>query len=294
MRKLFQLRISEIEKDRVNGASYLTKKCAEAFKMYTLSGASKESLVEAALLIAKSRPMMASIFRLANEILFAIDRGVSQQKLAKVCDRYILRMERSSKETSSIGVTLISKAKTVLTHSFSSLVKDALIEVKSRGAELKVYCTESRPAQEGRRLAQELDDHGISTTLIADAAAPYIVKECDLVVVGADGVGTFGLIHKIGTYAIALAAQKGGVDFIVLAPELKFWPKDMREPKEPIKSEDELRGEGSFDVLNIYFDVTPLEYLSAAVNENGVSKQADIINIFKKIELHPLLRSIDG
>jgi hypothetical protein len=78
-----------------------------------------------------------------------------------------------------------------------------------------VYCTETRPFNQGARLtAFELVHDGLEpATLIADSAAAALMASgrVDAVVVGADRVAANGdTANKIGTYALAVAAQFHG------------------------------------------------------------------------------------
>ena len=290
--KNFEARIYEISKDKVHGATFLTKECAEAFKELALRCTKRDVLSQSALKIAECRPMMASVFGLANEILFELEKSSHPIpiRLAEVCEGYISKMLNSSKLASHKASALIGEGYTVLTHSFSSLVKDALICAYENGVDFNVICTESRPVMEGRSLAKELSEAGIETRLIVDAAAPFLVERCDLVLVGADGIGGFGLVHKVGTLSIALAAKKASTPFVCVSPKVKFWPSAFLEPKEPLRDEDELKEGEYYSAINIYFDVTPIEYLKKVVTEDDliVSKK-DIEEVIESITLNPLL-----
>ncbi len=288
--KNFEARIYELSKDKVHGATFLTKECAEAFKELALRCTNRDVLSQSALKIAECRPMMASVFRLANEILFELEKGSHPKRLAEVCEGYISKMQNSSKLASHKASALIGEGYTVLTHSFSSLVKDALICAYENGVDFNVICTESRPVMEGRSLAKELSETGIESRLIVDAAAPFLVKRCDLVLVGADGIGGFGLVHKVGTLSIALAAKSYSTPFVSISPKVKFWPSAFLEPKEPLRDEDELKEDGDYRVINLYFDVTGLEYIEKIVTEDGIMASKEAESICNNISMHPYLQ----
>ncbi len=287
----FEARIYEISKDRVHGATFLTKECAEAFKELALKCTNRDVLSQSALKIAECRPMMASVFGLANVILFELEKSSNPKRLVEVCEGYITKVLNSSKFASQKASALIAEGYTVLTHSFSSLVKDALIFAYERGVNFNVICTESRPAMEGRSLAKELSEAGIESRLIVDAAAPFLVKKCDLVLVGADGIGGFGLVHKIGTLSIAMAAKSDSTPFVSISPKVKFWPSAFLEPKEPLRDEDGLKEDGDYRVINLYFDITGLEYIEKIVTEDGVMASKEAESICSNITMHPSLRS---
>lgn len=70
----------------------------------------------------------------------------------------------------------------------------------------QVYCTETRPYNQGARLtAYELVADGLPGTLICDSAAAALMREkgIDAVVVGADRVAAnWDTANKIGTYQV--------------------------------------------------------------------------------------------
>ncbi|KAF7657059.1 hypothetical protein LDENG_00032400 [Lucifuga dentata] len=86
----------------------------------------------------------------------------------------------------------------------------------------RVYCTETRPYNQGSRLtAYEAVAEGIPATLITDSMAALTMREMDItaVVVGADRVVANGdTANKVGTYQLAIAAKHHGIPFYVAAP----------------------------------------------------------------------------
>ena len=117
------------------------------------------------------------------------------------------------------------------------------------GRRKRVYCTETRPFNQGSRLtAYEAVAEGIPATLITDSMAALTMREMNItgvsavrtlsppafyfsaftllvmvclpaVVVGADRVVANGdTANKVGTYQLAIAAKHHGVPFYVAAP----------------------------------------------------------------------------
>ena len=99
----------------------------------------------------------------------------------------------------------------------------ALRVLHSRGKVEDVLVDETRPLLQGARLtAWELAEAGIPHRLTIDSAAAWAMAtgQVDCVVVGADRITADGSVaNKIGTYALALAAHRHGIPFIVVAPE---------------------------------------------------------------------------
>ncbi len=151
-----------------------------------------------------------------------------------------------------------------------------------------VYNTETRPWLQGARLtAWELQQEGIPARLIADGAAAHLMarERIDWVIVGADRIAANGdTANKIGTYALAVAAKRHGVKFMVAAPSGTF---DLRCPsgreipieERPAAELTAFRGQpvapAGFDAFNPVFDVTPAELIDAIVCERGVVERPD-------------------
>lgn len=85
-----------------------------------------------------------------------------------------------------------------------------------------VFCTETRPYNQGARLtAYEFVHDKIPATLVLDSMVASLFKSRKIaaVVVGADRVASNGdTANKIGTYQIAVVAKHHAVPFYVAAP----------------------------------------------------------------------------
>lgn len=85
-----------------------------------------------------------------------------------------------------------------------------------------VYCTETRPYNQGSRLtAYELVYEKIPATLICDNMVGILLatKTISAIIVGADRVVSNGdTANKVGTYQLAILARYHNVPFYVAAP----------------------------------------------------------------------------
>jgi ribose 1,5-bisphosphate isomerase len=140
-----------------------------------------------------------------------------------------------------------------------------------------VYATETRPWRQGLITSRELAEAGVDVTLIVDSAVRSVMGKVDRVFVGADTVASDGsLYNKVGTSAIALAANEFGKEFSVCAETYKFSPLTLLgEPvaieereKEEVAKDGEIHP--SVKVFNPVFDRTPAKYISGYVTENGI------------------------
>jgi len=264
--KWWEEEIIKIDKDSVNGATFLTKEAVLVVKKMAISNENLNDIKIALNRLLYTQPMMASIYNFAGFMLKEFNKSISYEKIVNFCERYLSNFNNSNEEIIKKCTKILDDKSTILTHSFSSLVYNSLIEAKRIGKDLEVICSESRPKNEGVTLAQKLCENGIKATLIIDVAAPFFVKDIDLVLLGADGIGQFGLVHKIGTFPIAMAAKKFRKKVISLVPSQKIWPKEFKEPGQSLKEAGEV-AKGCFDVKNIYFDITPLEYIDSIITE---------------------------
>ncbi len=149
----------------------------------------------------------------------------------------------------------------------------------SRGISLQVYADETRPLRQGARLtAWELAQHGIAVKVLPDSAAASLLAngQVDLVFVGADRIAANGdFANKIGTYPLAVLAQRHQVPFYVLTPSTTIDAKCPRAETIPIEMRgvEELFPDHScppgVDAWNPAFDCTPAELVTGILTEHG-------------------------
>jgi methylthioribose-1-phosphate isomerase len=193
-----------------------------------------------------------------------------------------------------LGATLIAPGSGVLTHCNTGALATggfgtALGVVRAGyalGRIQHVYADETRPWLQGARLtAWELVQEGIPATLLADAAAPYLMKQGKVqwVIVGADRIAANGdTANKIGTYMTAVAARHHGVKFMVVAPTSTVdmatadgaaIPIETRAEAEVLSFAGTRTAPQGIQAWNPAFDITPAELIDAIVTEKGVVQQ---------------------
>ncbi|XP_069783309.1 methylthioribose-1-phosphate isomerase [Narcine bancroftii] len=147
-----------------------------------------------------------------------------------------------------------------------------------------VYCTETRPYNQGARLtAYELTHEKIPATLIADSMVAMLMKEKHIsaVMVGADRIAANGdTANKIGTYQLAIVAEYHGIPFYVAAPSsscdlaLESGEQIVVEER-PASELTDINGvrvaAPGIRVWNPAFDITPHNLITAGIiTEFGV------------------------
>ncbi|XP_046399054.1 methylthioribose-1-phosphate isomerase [Ischnura elegans] len=156
----------------------------------------------------------------------------------------------------------------------------------------QVYCTETRPYNQGARLtAYELVQERIPATLLCDSMVAALMKKRHItaVVVGADRIAANGdTANKIGTYQIAVVAKHHGVPFYVAAPltsiDFKIPSGDHIVIEE--RPDHEMTHIGDYRIAapgiscwNPAFDVTPAELITGIITERGTFMPTEIENL---------------
>lgn len=293
--------VRQVADDNTSGAVELTRKGAEALSLFADETTAQDlpqflsEFIGAGRALIRAQPSMAPLFNLANSVLSSLDAAENVdegRQIVKAATRAFaadldVRAERIALE----ALPLISDGPTVMTHSRSSTVLRTLSLAKARGHSFAILCTESRPMYEGRELARQLAQQGIDVTLVTDAAVAHFMSEVDLVMVGVDTLSRQGLVNKMGTHALALAARAEGTPLYALCGTEKFLPSDSPHPEVESKDPREV-WEGypeGVTVLNYYFDLTPLELVSGVVTEKGLLEHTEIYKMLRKLETHTLL-----
>ncbi|MFQ5824158.1 MAG: S-methyl-5-thioribose-1-phosphate isomerase [bacterium] len=189
------------------------------------------------------------------------------------------------------GAKLIKDGYTILTHCNTGALATAdygtalgvVFTAHEEGKKVSVFADETRPLLQGARLnVWELMNEGIDVTLICDNTAAFVMQQnkINCVIVGADRIACNGdTANKIGTYNVAVLAEKHGIPFFVAAPfsTIDFNIKKGSEiPIEERASEEVTEGFGhrtapeGTKVYSPAFDITPHELITAFITEEGI------------------------
>jgi methylthioribose-1-phosphate isomerase len=189
------------------------------------------------------------------------------------------------------GAALLADGARVMTHCNAGALATAGIGTAlapvytavAAGRRVEVIACETRPLLQGSRITSwELDRAGVSVTVCTDSMAASLMRagRVDLVLVGADRIAANGdIANKIGTYALAVAAQHHGLPFYVAAPSSTIDPHTTDGSAIPIeqRAADEVRRLGdrqlapaAVSVHNPAFDVTPAALITAIITDAGI------------------------
>ena len=249
--------------------------------------------------LAKSRPTAVNLAwgiermkRVARESKLLsipeLKKKLKQESL-DICKEDI----ESNMAMGSYGQTLINDGSTILTHCNAGALATAgfgtalgvIRAAVNAGKKIEVLADETRPFLQGARLTVwELMEDNIPVKLITDNMSGFFMKnkEIDAVVVGADRIaGNGDVANKIGTYMVAVLAQKHQIPFYVAAPISTLDLSLNSGEKIPIeqRSEDEVMSLNNKRITpkgataaHPAFDITPNDLVTAIITDKGIAK----------------------
>lgn len=244
--------------------------------------------------LRSTRPTAVNLFWALERVMAKAKRAKTVEAARKAVIEEAERMSeediRANRQMGSNGAELFRDGDVILTHcnagSLATVAYGTALGVirsaKEAGKRVSVIATETRPVMQGARLtAFELHHDGIDVSLIPDTAVGHMMARGTIkrVIVGADRVLRTGhVFNKIGTYQVAVLANKHKVPFYVAAPLSTF---DFESSPEDVvieeRSTDEVTKVGSrrvapkgVRIFNPAFDMTPPELISGIITEKGV------------------------
>ena len=191
-----------------------------------------------------------------------------------------------------IGAELINDGDTILHHCNTGALATVdwgtalgvIFAAHEQGKKLHVLVDETRPRLQGAKLTcWELQQRGISHSLIADNAAGYFLRsgQVNLCLVGSDRTAANGdVANKIGTYQVAVLAKENGVPFYPVVPTSTIdlslahgdlIPIEEREDEEVTQINGHWIAPVGTQARNPAFDVTPHRYVTGIVTEGGIA-----------------------
>jgi len=276
----------KIKSMEIRGAGKIARAAAAALRDYaerlTTNDINEfnEKMEHAAEVLVNTRPTAVSLPNAVRAVMRYGGGTVDEAKISikKLADGFIASSENAIKRIGEIGARRVRDGDTIMTHCNSAAANSIMAEAHAQGKDINVIATESRPRLQGHITIKQLDKLGIKSTLIVDSAVRYLMKDVDIVIMGADAVTVNGsLINKIGTSQVALAAHEARTNVIIAAETYKFSPMSIlgelveieeRDSSEVI-SREKLDEFSNVSVRNPSFDVTPREYIDLICTEVG-------------------------
>ena len=256
--------LNDISNDRASGSSEIYAELLNGLQKALAERPEVQEWVEFSDGLSKVKRSMAPLQNVAGSIKVLLLARIPDEQFNGFIKGFLTDLrKRETEAPEKIGRTLADSYKpgTVVTVSYSGTVVSAISVLPKN---LKVSVAESLPMGEGAMTCQKLAGEGHDATLFRDSMIPLEVRKADLVVTGADGVCPEGVVNKVGTMTMALAAKEFGKPFVVLCSTSKLIPAlEM----------DAVEGEGNaqeMKVREVVFELTPLELVTAVITDEGV------------------------
>ena len=248
----------------------------------------------AAALLRATRPTAVNLFWGIDRVLGLAERGAGPSAIRTALAEEVKNMEeedvQANKRLGRFGADLIQNGDTVLTQCNAGALATVgygtalgvVRAAREQGKLVKVLVPETRPQLQGSRLtAFELERDGIDCAIIPDTAVGYVMSKgrADKAVVGADRITKDGYVfNKIGTYQVAVLANRHGVPFFPAAPRSTF---DLERKHDQVTIEERgyeevvtIRGRRiapkGVPVVNPAFDMTPPELVTTIITDHGL------------------------
>ncbi|KXA99923.1 methylthioribose-1-phosphate isomerase [candidate division MSBL1 archaeon SCGC-AAA261C02] len=265
-----------------------------------------QELKNAAGRIRRTRPTAANLFSALDRVMKTAEQNAAsveelREAVVEAAEAIAEEDIQVNQKMGENGSELIEDGDTILTHcnagSLACVDYGTALGVvraaREQGKDVSVIATETRPLCQGARLTTwELQRDDIPVTLITDNMVGRVMSEekVNRVIVGADRIAANGdVANKIGTYTIAVLANRHEIPFYVATPLSTIDPQtesggeieiENRDPKEVTTLAGQELAPKEINVLNPAFDVTPAELITRIITEKGVFKPSEIKSLF--------------
>ena len=251
--------LEDIKDVKIQGATNVAK---ASIKAYILANKQKQiNLKKATKQILATRPTEPLM---QNAIKF-LQKSKHPESSAK---KYLDYIKLSKTKIAKKGATLIKNNMNIFTHCHSSTVMGILKLAKKRKKKFVIYTTEVEPLLQGRLTARELANTGIKVIISPDLAAEHTLKNCDLLLFGADAFSKNSLANKIGTSTLCRIAEHYRIPRYACTISLKYTKKIKLESRPSREVWDERKKK--INVINPAFDLVPKNLLSGIISELGI------------------------
>jgi translation initiation factor eIF-2B subunit delta len=221
------------------------------------ASATEEEWLDFSRQLRKARPSMAPFYNMALQVDQASSAGTLgvHKAMAELAQKEKAAAGEIAKRAAEL------KGDSVITLSYSGTVLRCLLEM-AKDRKLHVIVLESLPMGEGAMTCAKLAQSGVSVEMVDDSMSFVAMAGADLCLVGADAVTADGVVNKIGTANLALAARQLRKDVYVVTSTLKV---------APITEHDLMPSEegGAYLKRHQVFELTPLDLFADFITDEG-------------------------
>lgn len=267
--------VEKIKKLEIQGARDIARESLKVIKKQVKEKGFGSEFEEAIDKLEHARPTGVS----AHNCL----KYLKQNREIETIDKLLNYLNRSNEWIGELGADLIKNNVEIMTHCHSETVMNILKTAKTQGKNFKVFVTETRPKLQGILTARELTKNNIPVYYVVDSASGLFMFSCEMVLVGSDAVKPDGIINKIGTYLIALAAREAEIPVYVAASRDKLDYDDVsvieERPAREIINPEEIKGS---KIDNPAFDLTPWKLVEGVITECGILNQNEVMDLISR------------
>lgn len=235
--------------------------------------------------VARRQAALAPVLRVANDLLLELERrdpddeGALRVGVGKTAAAWRERLDAAAATLRLHLRRALTSVPVVYTYSASSTVQGAIEDHFAAGAWFQVVVSESRPGNEGTRLAATLAERGIPVRLGTDAWLWGAIESEGVLVLGADTLLPTAWVNKVGTAALAARARAAGARVVCAADSSKFLPSALAAlPRSYERDPHEVLGDPRppLVVENPYFEEIGWDALDLLVTERGPTRPRDL------------------
>jgi translation initiation factor eIF-2B subunit delta len=228
----------------------------------------KPEVIEKAVQNAKRNQ---SAFQAMNNYLRNLKKAIKsgdKKKLKLFLKQYKKEAaERFSRIYENLKHLLINKSK-VVTISNSRTVLEVMKLWHHENKDIHVIAAESRPMNEGHKMAKHLLQAGIKVTVITDFNISDSISKVDAVIIGADSVFRNGnVVNKTGSRAAAIICNYYKKPFYVLAGSDKFSKKISDKSGEQNPDEVWRYRHKNLKIKNNYFEIVENKLITNIISD---------------------------
>lgn len=258
--------------------------------------------------IGNARPTAVNLFNAIKRIQREIQKyptKIAMDVALDVAQKVQNDEVKACDKIATIGSKICNQYSTILTHCNTGPLATGgvgtalgvIYKLKNIHKNLEVYVTETGPVGQGARLTVwELNQMGISTTLVPDNAVGALIQErkINAAIVGADRIVKNGdVANKVGTSNIACLCKQFHIPFYIAAPMTSVDTSLSKGDEIPIefRNESEVFLKWAYPkhlqpkVFNPAFDITFSKWVTGYITDHGYFNLNDFKKHIKKIYL---------
>ncbi len=258
--------LNRVRADRQRGSSHLYQQTLDIIAKAALdSGITNRSEIGAIIQsVYQAQPAMAPFHYLAHRLEGVIDGPESDitARVISLIDELKRAAQLAGERIAGNFERFNLSPRSVMLHSNSATVRELICQCFNH--QTTIFLSEARPDLEGLLLAGDLVIEGFVVKTFVDDARAAVMKDVDLVVIGADWVSETDFTNKIGTYSLALTARELGKPVYVAADRTKFVSRSSRVSLSP-----SLAFADTF-YQDQLFEETPNQLVTSFVTDSGI------------------------